>query len=326
MFLHKKRKVCILCLLRRIFIAMSVYCNNSVCILIYNDSIRIHTKCSDFIFKLLCSVDDLTFIQFICKVWENNCRKLHTDSDIYTVGFCCDVKILTHFLHPFASTSSYRNDTFLTLIYTIFCDHTISTVNRFHIIYMAVKTELYRIFQLCIKIFKNNIVDICSKMADRCIQKIQLILHTEFLNMCSWCRIHFCTLTTEFHIDFINIIHQIDCCFFSNVLIQCSTKIVRDIVFSIWKCSCSAESTHNRACLAVHAALNLLSVDWAFSLLQWISGLKNRHLQFRCFLCQLVSCKDSPRSCTDNNYIIIAHIFFSFQLLSCFLTTLLFVS
>ena len=52
MFRHKKSKICIFRLLLRIFITMTVYCHNSVCILIYNNTVGIHAKCSYLIFKL----------------------------------------------------------------------------------------------------------------------------------------------------------------------------------------------------------------------------------------------------------------------------------
>ena len=59
MLSHKKSKVCIVGLLGRILEAVSVNGNDSVCILVYDDSVGVHTEGSYGILKLGCSVYDL---------------------------------------------------------------------------------------------------------------------------------------------------------------------------------------------------------------------------------------------------------------------------
>ena len=69
----------------RIFIAVTIYRYNTVRVLIYNHSPRIHTKCSYQIFKLLCTIYDLAFIQFICQMCKYFCRKFYTHTNIHTI-------------------------------------------------------------------------------------------------------------------------------------------------------------------------------------------------------------------------------------------------
>ena len=44
MLCNQQCKVCILCFLCLILEAVSIYCNNPICIFVYNNSIWIHTR------------------------------------------------------------------------------------------------------------------------------------------------------------------------------------------------------------------------------------------------------------------------------------------
>ena len=146
MLFYKQCKVCIFRLLCRIFITMSINRYNSVCIFIYYDSIRIHTESSDFIFKFFRTVYDLTLIKLIGKMGEDHGRKFYTHSDIHTVGFRRDLQILTYLLHPFTSASSHGNNTFLTFIFSVLSNHTVSVFFHLKTVYMTVKPELHFFF------------------------------------------------------------------------------------------------------------------------------------------------------------------------------------
>ena len=65
MLFHQKGEVCILRLLCRIFIAVPVYSHNPVGILIYNNTVRIHTKRPYLVLKLFRAVHDLALIELI---------------------------------------------------------------------------------------------------------------------------------------------------------------------------------------------------------------------------------------------------------------------
>ena len=68
MFGNKKCKVGIVCFLLISLIAVAVYGNDSICIFVYYDSVRVHTESTNVIFKFLCTVDDLALVQFICQM------------------------------------------------------------------------------------------------------------------------------------------------------------------------------------------------------------------------------------------------------------------
>ena len=139
------------------------------------------------------------------------------------------------------------------------------------------------IFHCIIKIFKNYIIDICSQMTHRSIQKIQFILQTEFLELRSCCRIKFGSLTAIFHINIIYIFHQFNCLALANMLVQRSAKIIGNIIFSIRKCACAAKSAHNRASLTIDTVFYLFAVNRTFSFLKGISLFENCHFTVRHF-------------------------------------------
>ena len=260
---------------------MSVYSDDSVGVLIYYDSIRVHTECTDIIFKLLCTVNNLAFIQFICQMRKDYSRKFHTYTDIHTIGLGRNIQILADCFHPFASASSYRNDTFLTFVGFFFCDHFISIIQNLQLLHWCIKIKVHMVFHCIVHIFQNNVVDVCSQMTYRCIQKIQLVLKAEFLEFGSCCGIKFGSFSTVFHVNVIYIFHQVNGFFFADMLIQSTTKIIGDIIFSIRKCSCATETAHNRTSLTVDACFYLFSINWTFSLFKRISLFKNCHLAVR---------------------------------------------
>ena len=139
------------------------------------------------------------------------------------------------------------------------------------------------IFHCIVQVLKNDIVDIRSQMTYRCIQKVQFVLQAEFLELGSCCGIKLGSLTAVFHVDIINVFHQPDRLTLADMLVQSSTEIVGDVIFSIGECSCTAETAHDRASLTVDTVLYLLAVDRAFSLLKGISLFKNCHFAIRLF-------------------------------------------
>ena len=161
------------------------------------------------------------------------------------------------------------------------------------------------IFHCIVQILKNDIVDIRSQMTYRCIQKVQLVLQAEFLELGSCCGIKLSSLTTVFHVDIINVFHQLDCLALADMLIQSSAKIIGNIIFSVRKRTCTAETAHNRTSLTVDTVLYLFAIDWALSFLKGITLFKNCYFAVRFFFHQFICCKNPSRTCTDNNHIIV---------------------
>ena len=77
------------------------------------------------------------------------------------------------------------------------------------------------------------------------VQQTQLILQTQFLEMCPRSAVQLRTLPAVFHIDLIHIFHQVDGLLPAHVFIQRTAKVIGDIIFAVGKSSRSAKSAHN---------------------------------------------------------------------------------
>ena len=88
---------------------------------------------------------------------------------------------------------------------------------------------------------------------------------------------------------------------------QCAAEIISDIVLSVRKSTCAAESSHDRACLALDAGLYLLAVYRALALLERLSCLEYCHLKTGSFLCELIRREYSSGTCPDDNNVILIH-------------------
>ena len=92
-------------------------------------------------------------------------------------------KAVTNTLHPLTTASANGNDAVFTGEFTLFALNLKAVVELFYTVYVSVKIPLNLVLKLVIKIFKNNIIYICTKMSDRCVKKIKLILDTDFFEM-----------------------------------------------------------------------------------------------------------------------------------------------
>ena len=307
MLCHQKGKVGVLCLLVQSLIAVTVYGDNAIGILAYHDAVGIHTEGTDIILKLMGTVDDLALIKFIGQVRENDSRKLDTDTEIHTVGFGRDIHLLTNFFHPFASASSDGNNTLITVKKFIRTVDPVPACQLFHPLYRFVKIKFHFILQFIEKILQNHIVDIGSQVAYRSIQKVQTVLHTDLFESGSCRRIQLCSLSAVEQIDLIHVLHQFDSRLFTDMFVQSAAKIIGDVIFSVRKCTSSAETAHDGTALTVDTGLDLHTVDRTFSLIQHVTGLKDSHLQFRFLFHQFISRKNSSGTCTDDDNIISFH-------------------
>ena len=180
MFGNQKCKVCIFCAKIRAVIAVSVYRHNTIGIFIYHDTVWIHTERTDIILKLFRTVNNLALIKFIGQMGKDHCRKFYPHTDIHTVGFGRNFQILTDILHPLASASSNRHDTFSARIFCIFCRNCVTVLFDLNLLHRGIKEKVHVFLHLVIEIFQHHIIDIRAQMTNRCIQKLQLILQTHF--------------------------------------------------------------------------------------------------------------------------------------------------
>ena len=139
---------------------MAVDGDDAVGILIYYDTVRIHTEGTHGIFEFLGSVYDLTLIQFISQMREDDSGKLHADTDIHTVGLGVDIQILTDLFHPFAATAAYGDDALVTLVGGVLAADAISRIQCFHSFYRSIEIESHFIFEFCVQILQHDKVDI----------------------------------------------------------------------------------------------------------------------------------------------------------------------
>ena len=170
------------------------------------------------------------------------------------------------------------------------------------------------ILHLLVQVAKHDVVDIRSQMANRCIQKIQLVLQTKLFKLRSCGGIKLRSLAAILHIDLVHILHQLHCLLLANVLIQRAAEIVGNVIFSIRKCPGSAKTAHDRAALTAYTALDLFAVNRTFSFFERIALLKYSQLQIRFPFHQLICRKNASRTSPDN-YHVISHMPSSFLLI-----------
>ena len=104
MLCHKERKVCIIRLFCRILITAAIYRYDSISILSNHGTPWVHAESSHLVSILLRSVYYLALIELIRQMCKYSCRKLYSDSYIYSVRFCRHIKILAHCLESCAGS------------------------------------------------------------------------------------------------------------------------------------------------------------------------------------------------------------------------------
>ena len=167
------------------------------------------------------------------------------------------------------------------------------------------------VFQFIIKILQNNIIDVCSQMADRCIQQCQFVLHTDFFQFRPGSGIHGCIISAVSNIDVIYIMHQFQSLFPADVFMQRPAKIICNVVFAVGKSTSAAKAVHNGTSLAVDAGFDLFSINRTMSLFQRSAFLQDCYFQFG-FFRQLICRKYSARaSAYDHN--VIFHFYYSLK-------------
>ena len=239
---------------------------------------------------------------------EDYGRKLHANTNVYTVGLGGNVHVLANRFHPLTSGTTYRDNAFIRIkIFFLGMEMEAVFLQLFHLFHRTIKMEFHLILKLGIKIFQYHVIDICTQMANGSIQKLQTILHAKLLKLCSCGGEKSRSLSSVFHIDFIYIPHQRKSFLFSDIFVKCSPKIIGNIVFSVGEGPGSSKAAHNGTAFTGNTAFNLLSVNRTMSLFQAMSRFQNHHGKLTVFFHQLVSRVNSSWSCTNNRYIIFLH-------------------
>ena len=77
---YKQCEIGIFGLFGRIFVAVSVYGHDAVCIFTYHDAIWIHAERTHIVLELFCAVNNLALVKLIGQMGKDHSRKLHTDT------------------------------------------------------------------------------------------------------------------------------------------------------------------------------------------------------------------------------------------------------
>ena len=99
--------------------------------------------------------------------------------------------------------------------------------------------------------------------------------------------------------------HQIHGLLLADILMQCAAEVIGNVILTVRECTGAAEAAHDRAALAADAGLDLVSIDGTVPLIQCVTGFKYRNLQPGPALHQLVCGKNTARTGTDDNNIIV---------------------
>ena len=288
---------------------MAVDGYNSVGVLVDHDSVGIHAEGPDVVLEFLRPVDDLALVEGVCKMGEYSCRKLDPDSDVNSVGKCVDIKVLADLLDPLASAAADGYDAFLALEAVLGSDDLEASVDDLDFLHRFQEAELDLVLHLVVEVLKDDEVDVRSQVSYRCIHQFELVDHAKSCDVGTCCGVKLCAFSAVGHVDMVDILHQTDCLFLSDVLAKCSAEIICDVVFSVRECSGTAETGHDGAGFAAYAGLDVLSVDGALPLLQGVSHVYDGDLKVLVPLDQLVCGIDSSRA-GSHDYDIILHIHF----------------
>ena len=147
---------------------------------------------------------------------------------------------------------------------------------------------------------EHDIVDVGAEMTYGGIEEMETMLHAGLLKLRAGCRVELRALAAELEVDLVDILHQLDGSFLSDILVERAAEIVRDVVLSIRESTGTTETAHDRAAVTVNTGFDLFTIDRALTTAELVTVLENRDLQIRTALDQLVGSENTTRARTDN--------------------------
>ena len=134
---------------------------------------------------------------------------------------------------------------------------------------------------------------------------MQVVLHTQLFEFGTGGGIELGAFAAVGHVDLIDVAHQLQRSGLAQILVKRAAKIVGNVVFSVGKGACAAETAHNGAAFAGNTGFDLNAVNGTFAVFQRMSGLEDGDLQLRAQPGQLIGGKDTARPRADNDHIVI---------------------
>ena len=110
MLCNKKRKVGVLCLLVGSFVAVAVYGDDAVGVLVDHRASGVHAERADVVLELFRAIDDLALVELVSQVGEDDGGDLDAHADIDAVRLRGDLELLAHALHPLAADAADGDD------------------------------------------------------------------------------------------------------------------------------------------------------------------------------------------------------------------------
>ena len=304
----QQREVCVFCLAGRILIAVSIDRDDAVGVLRNNSALGVHAEGTHQILVLFRLVDDLALVQLICDVLENRSRKLDTDSDIDTVRFGWNIQVRADRFHPFGAGSPDRDDAVVRGECTLLRLDGKSWLICPDAADRRVEIEVHFILQPVVNVAQHLVVDVRSEMADGSGEQMHVVLQAARAELRVARRVELRLSAAVLHIDLIDILHQVNGFFTSDVLVERAAELICNVVLSVGKCACAAEPAHDGAGLAVDAVFNSVSVNRASALRERPAVLKHGNFYIRTQTDQLVGRKNAAGACADDNGIVMIHI------------------
>ena len=92
---------------------------------------------------------------------------------------------------------------------------------------------------------EHDIVDVGAEMTYGGIEEMETMLHAGLLKLRAGCRVELRALAAELEVDLIDVLHQLDGGFLSDIFVERAAEIVRDVVLSIRESTGTTETAHD---------------------------------------------------------------------------------
>ena len=160
---HEQSEVRIVRLAALVLETVSVYGNNTVGILVYDDAVRIHAERAHLVLVFFGGVHDFAFVQLVGNVLEHLRVQLHPDADIHAIGMRGDAQLAAYLLHPFTAASARRHDAVSARIAFI-GNHFEAVAALSYFVDVRIEIKVHLALQFGVEIGKHGVVDVRAQM------------------------------------------------------------------------------------------------------------------------------------------------------------------
>ena len=167
---NQQRKIGVLRLQGRVFIAVAVHGNDAVRVFVHHRSARVHAEGAHQILVFFGFVDDLAFIHLVGDMAEHRGRQLHAHADIHPVRFRRDAEAPADALHPARPAAPHRGNADRACKLTLRRGQHIPRIRLADLPHRAAEEKIHLALQFLIERGQHLVVDVRAKMAHRRVQ------------------------------------------------------------------------------------------------------------------------------------------------------------